>query len=109
MKQITKYEADDGTMFDTAEAAKAYEDTIALKALLLLDEATLSNALRRAPGFEHIADALERAGTRVAKLRRGSGELKRERRAKGDEPPPASPQEETKIANAAPAGDEYPL
>jgi hypothetical protein len=84
VKQITRYQTDDGEMFDTAEAAKVHEDTIAFRALLGLDESDLSCALQRLKGFEHISDALELAGGRVAKLRRESGDLRR--RAKGEEP-----------------------
>lgn len=81
-----KYEADDGRLFDSAEAAKAHEEAIVFKPLLGLDEARLMLALQRHPDALDIAEALEKAGTRIAALRRASGELKRRGKS---EPEPA--------------------
>lgn len=70
-----KYVTDDGSLFDTLEAAKAHEASSLESRLAGLTPDQVRAALARED--LDLAEAFEQAGNRIAKLRRDSGDLKR--------------------------------
>ncbi len=75
MKTATKYIADDGTEFETAEACKAYEVATDEKMVGDADFDAIGAAL--AGKNADLSDALENLGNRCAKARRERGETRR--------------------------------
>jgi hypothetical protein len=70
------FEADDGTLFETAAECKRYEEKRNLaKILSELVPSHVTEALNRTD--IPLADAIERAGSIIAAKRRESGDLKR--------------------------------
>ena len=76
MRKIEKYEADDGSVFDTLEEAEHYETHLPL--LKFMQE--IETRVAENPDF---ADRIEKLGAKIAKERRERGELKRARKGEG--------------------------
>ena len=85
MKIVQQYVADDGTVFDDEIECAAHEEMLPFVALI----AQVEDAAIRSAGF---ADKIEELGARIARNRRGRGELKRFRRA-GDTLAPTTPRD----------------
>lgn len=75
--KITVYEAFDGTRFDTEGECRKYEDDSWTLRLVGLTIEQVNDALERSN--IDLADAFERAGARIASLRREQGEFRRAR------------------------------
>ena len=80
MKIVQKFEADDGTSFDSEQECADYEAALPFVKLLTEVEA----AVKADAAF---AKRIEMLGTRLARERRVRGDLKRIRAAKDDTPP----------------------
>lgn len=89
MKTATKYIADDGKEFDTAEECKAYEEKEELKSLCGLTVHEILNTLSGSK--PELAAAFERIGRQCAANRIASGGAKRARKGKGAEAEPKKP------------------
>lgn len=87
--QVTRYRSFDGSEFATLAEAEAHEDANFEQILTSLTLADVRGAIARDPALLTVADALEKAGTLIAKARRDSGELRRRPREK-----PASERQE---------------
>jgi hypothetical protein len=77
VEAITIYRAADGKEFPTHQEALAYEASRLEFRLAGLTVEQVLGALARAAAHLDTADALEEAGARIGRLRRGTGELKR--------------------------------
>lgn len=81
MKAVQKYIADDGTEFDTAEAAREHDQQLSFTALVGLTADALEDAIAgRNPA---VAEGIKRAYARLNAARMERGEVKR--RAKASE------------------------
>jgi hypothetical protein len=92
MKKIDAWQAADGSLHETAAAARTHERSIAPKLLVGMSEAEIDAALeRRNP---ELADAIETVGAMIAAKRREDGDLRGKggRPRKSDGAPEAEPQ-----------------
>jgi hypothetical protein len=78
MKTVTKYEAFDGETFATQEECAAHEASCVQMRLIGLSLEQVEAAIKREDA--ELADAIEAVGAKIARARRESGELRRERR-----------------------------
>lgn len=81
MKLIARFESDDGTIHETAEACLAYESRPAEARLEGLTAAQIADALARRD--VKLADAIEEVGARCREARLAAGGSKRKRREDG--------------------------
>ena len=81
MKRAVDYEAHDGMRFATAEECKAHERNTKLRLLSERTSDEVLAAVRRAPDFLKLADAIEFAGKLIAEKRRADGDLRRKRKS----------------------------
>lgn len=88
VKEIVQFEADDGKVFTEMASCLAYEARLTF--IRLFDQTI--NAVAADADFR---DKIEALGTQLARDRRERGELRRERKRRGDngsaEPPPDPP------------------
>jgi len=82
MKSITKFVADDGKEFDSADACRAHEEAASFEMLVGLTTDQLQRALSREDGV--LADAIERLGRKIQAKRLEAGETRRTRKPKID-------------------------
>ena len=85
MKQITKFVAFDGAEFDSESECRTWETQHAHLRLVGLTIDQVAQAMDRTD--PDLAEAIETVGTAIARLRRESGDLKRERRKKPEAGP----------------------
>lgn len=78
MRTVQQYLAFDGKAFPTAAECEAYEGDRMIKRLIGLKPDQIKAALIR-ENLE-LADALEMFGSRIGRLRRESGEMRRKKR-----------------------------
>ena len=95
MKIIQQFVADNGTSFETEEACRIYEAEQPY--IKLLDE--VESAVKADAAF---AAKIEALGTKLARERRASGDLRRTRAAKGDAPPDPTPPNGSASSEATP-------
>lgn len=77
MKKVTKFEAFDGSSFDSEEECKSHEASNPHLRLVGLDSADIDLAIERREGFVELADAIEAVAAKIARARRAGGQLKR--------------------------------
>jgi hypothetical protein len=80
MKQVTRYEAFDGTLFETEVQCLAHDADRAHLRLIGLTEERVLAAMNRAD--LELADAIEVVGAQISRARRAAGEMKRKRSPK---------------------------
>lgn len=76
-RQVPRWFAFDGTDYPTRAECEEYEETHFQRALVGLTAEQVAAALERDPKVRGVSDALERAGTLVARARLKAGERKR--------------------------------
>ena len=90
MKTVTRFTADDGETFDTAEACKAHEAEAVTKKLVGLTLEQIVAAIDRKD--IPLATALEEIGARCNRARLAAGEVRRKTvRPETQTPPPPLP------------------
>ncbi len=87
MKTVTAYQAFDGQRFDSESECKTHEGGLSHMRLVGLTAEDIEDAISRAN--VDLADAIEAVGAKIARARRESGDLRRERKGKIQEPPVA--------------------
>ena len=83
MEQITQWKSFDGKIFPTAEECKIYEGSQPERRLVGLTEDDITLALNGEN--VDLANAIEKVGAGIARARIKRGELRRERKPKGDD------------------------
>lgn len=100
--QVTVYQAFDGSRFDTEDACREYEAEAWPRRFVGLTIEQVNDALERRDS--ELADAFERAGQRIAQLRREAGEFRRaspKRQDDGGAPEPLTTMGPVTFANGA--------
>jgi hypothetical protein len=87
MKQVTQYESFDGKRFDTEAECKTHEAGLSHMRLVGLTVDQIEAAIARTD--IELADAIEAVGAKIARARRESGDLRRERKGKTQDAPMA--------------------
>jgi hypothetical protein len=87
VKQVTQFEAFDVQRFDSESECKTHEGGLSHMRLVGLTAEDIEDAISR--DNVDLADAIEAVGAKIARARRESGDLRRERKGKIQGPPMA--------------------
>jgi hypothetical protein len=85
MKQVTQYESFDGKRFDTEAECRSHEAGLSHMRLVGLTIEQVVAAIARTDA--ELALAIEYVGAKIARARRESGDLRRERKGKTQDAP----------------------
>ena len=87
MKQVVQFESFDGSRFDSEAECRSHEAGLSHMRLVGLTAEQVAAAVSRAD--TDLADAIEAVGAKIARARRESGDLRRERKGKTPDAPAA--------------------